>query len=228
MQDSTADMRLFRRGSLLIRIGPVSGPDVEVGHGVEPALRLRSLLEEGDPEVLARFVDKYLAGAGMGLHLWGDERLPKRPLVWNMVRSADGARAEGAGWDRACLRIANVHALIVRHASSLPVDKEWLSSFLDEHVASAERCYEVARASPDLAPISDSNLALLRLFSGKAEEALGILGGLGDSHEMIVKRTMALDALGRREDALAELSRIPAEGMDRRATALRLRLEGAP
>jgi len=226
MQDATADLRLFRRGSLLLRIGPVAGEDIEIGRGVEPALRLRSLLEEGDAEGLARFVDKYLAGAGIGLHLWGDERVPRRALVWNVVKSVDSIGTEAEGWDRACLRIANVHSLIVKHASLMPVDGDWLSAFLAAHIKTAEKCYARARTATELASTSDSNLALLRLFSGKGDEALGILEELGDALEITVKKAIVLEGLGRNEDALSIIAKIPQEKIDPRVMALRLRLEG--
>ncbi|MDD1771210.1 MAG: hypothetical protein LUO79_09025, partial [Methanomassiliicoccales archaeon] len=193
---------------------------------VEPALRLRSLLEEGDAEGLARFVDKYLAGAGVGLHLWGDERVPRRTLVWNVVRSADSVGTEGEGWDRACLRVANVHTLIVKYASTMPVDGNWLAAFLAAHVKAAESGYAKARATKELAAISDSNLALLRLFSGKGDEGLGILEGLGDSLEITVKKAIVLEGMGRNEEALSIIAKLPPESVDRRVTALRLRLEG--
>jgi tetratricopeptide (TPR) repeat protein len=226
MQDATADLRLFRRGSLLLRIGPVVGEDVEVGRGVEPALRLRSLLEEGDPEGLARFVDKYLAGAGIGLHLWGDERIPRRSLVWNVVKASDSANTQGVGWDRACIRVANVHSLVVSNASALPVDREWLAAFMASHTRAAEKCYSRASDAKELAATSSSNLALLKFYNGKGDEALRMLEGLEDSSEIIVKKAIVLDGLGRREEALSALQRIPQERMDRRTTALRLRLEG--
>ncbi|MGD1060829.1 MAG: hypothetical protein ABR879_05170 [Methanomassiliicoccales archaeon] len=226
MQDATADLRLFRRGSLLLRIGPVVGEDVEIGRGVEPALRLRSLLEESNSEGLARFVDKYLAGAGIGLHLWGDERVPGRTLVWSVVKAADSARTEGEGWDRACLRAANVHSLIVKHASIIPVDRNWLSAFLGAHVKAAEKGYERSRTTENLKVVSDSNLALLTLYSGKGEEALKLLEGLGDSPEISIKRAIILEQLGKKEDAIAALDSLPQERLDGRVMALRLRLEG--
>jgi len=226
MQDATADLRLFRRGSLLLRIGPVAGEDLEIGRGVEPALRLRSLLEEGDPAGLARFIDKYLAGAGIGLHFWGDEIVPHRSLVWSVVKAADSTRPEGAGWERACLRVGNVHALIVRHASAMPVDKDWLDGFLASHTKAAENCYERSSSAEELEAAWGSNLALLRLYSGRGEEALAMLEELGDSYEVVVKKAIVLEDLGRREDALSVLQRIPQERLDRRATALMVRLEG--
>ncbi|HVO78222.1 MAG TPA: hypothetical protein VMS79_05070 [Methanomassiliicoccales archaeon] len=228
MQDSTADLRLFRRGSLLLRIGPVVGEDVEVGRGVEPALRLRSLMEEGNSESLARFVDKYLAGAGVGLHLWGDERIPRRALVWSVVKAADSARLEGSGWERACLRVANVHSLLVKHASAMPVDHDWLSAFLTSHAKAAEKCYSYSSSSKELEVTSAANFALLKFYSGRGDEALQILEGLGGSFEVIVKTAIVLEGLGRRDEALSTLQRIPQEQMDRRATELRLRLEGTP
>ena len=232
MQDPTADSRLFHRGSLIIRIGPVAGEDVELGRGVEPALRLRSLLEKKDEIALGAFVDKYLAGAGVGLHLWGDERLPKRSLVWNVVSSIKGGEGNGQAWGRASLRIGNVHSLIVKNAAPLPVDGQWLSNFLIYHTREAEKAYVRGRQVTELSSIADSDLAMLRLFSGKGEEALGLLEPLSDASDpmnmpFIIKRAVVLDILGRKDGALAELAKVPTERMDRRALALKLRLEDA-
>ena len=161
------------------------------------------------------------------MHLWGDERVPRRTLVWNVVRSVDSVATEGEGWDRACLRVANVHSLIVKHAFSMPVDGDWLSAFLAAHVKSAEKGYGRARTTKELASTSDSNLALLRSFSGKGDEALGILEGLGGS----LWRSRSRRRSSWREWARTrKLSRsspsIPQENVDRRVMALRLRLEG--
>ncbi len=233
MQDPAADARLFQRGSPMIRIGPVAGDDLQLGRGMEPALRLRSLLEKKDKEPLGAFVDKYLAGAGVRLHLWGDERLPKRTLVWGVVSAVRGGEGNGSQWARAHLRVANVHALIVKRVLELPVDPEWQSATVSKHSAEAEKGFARSRLSPELTSISDSNLALLCSWMGKQERALALLeplSGKADDREdalFVIKKALVLSRSERNDEALATLGSIPVELMDVRALALKARLEAS-
>ncbi|HTY47441.1 MAG TPA: hypothetical protein VMB46_07230 [Methanomassiliicoccales archaeon] len=232
MQDPAADARLFQRGSPMIRIGPVVGEDLQLGRGIEPALRLRALLEKKDKEPLGAFIDKYLASAGVRLHLWGDERLPKRSMVWSVVNAAKGKDESGPRWARAHLRAANVHVLIVKRVLELPVDPDWLAKTVAKHSGEAEMGFAQARLSPDLASISDSNLALLCSWTGKRDEALALLEPLSDKPDdkngslFTIKKAIVLSRSGRNDEALAALGSIPLELMDVRALALKARLEG--
>ena len=97
---------------------------------------------------------------------------------------------------------------------------------MNTHAKAAEGGYAKASGAKDLSEVSNSNLALLELYSGNANQALEMLDKLGDSFEIIVKRAIVLEALGERDTALSVLQKIPQERMDRRATALGLRLEG--
>ncbi len=232
MMDPAADARLFQRGSPMIRIGPVVGEDLQVGRGIEPALRLRSLLEKKDKEPLGAFIDKYLASAGVRLHLWGDERLPKRPLIWSVVSSVKDGEGESVQWARAQLRAANVHSLIVKRILELPVDPDWLSRTVAKHTSDAEKGFARSR-SADLTPISDSNLAMLRSWTGRPEDALGLLDQLlarADDEGrglFTIKKALVLSRAGRNDEAMSVLAAMPVESMDVRALALKTRLEAS-
>ena len=71
------------------------------------------------------------------MHLFGDELLPRRPFIWELIKQTEGVEIASEVWARASLRMANVHILLVRAASRLAVDESWQTPFLKSHTGSA-------------------------------------------------------------------------------------------
>jgi hypothetical protein len=231
-QDPGADARLQQTGSISLRIGPVSGPDFSWGGGVEPALRLRSLLERSDKTDLPSFVEEYLAGAGIGLHVWGYERLPRRALVWKLVEECEELELRSELWARASVRMGNLHSLTILAATELPVDEPWLSDFVQERSKAALKLYSRAEPFPGVNRVARSNEATLYAWLGRSEDALRVLDELlgertdEESAHINLKKAMVLCGSGRRAEGLGLLSTISLELADLPAKHFRAELEG--
>lgn len=231
LQDPCADARLLQMGSIALRIGPVVGPDYLLKGSVEPAVRLRSLLERADKSMVPGFVDEYLAAAGIGLHVWGYERLPRRGLLWKIVEDCEELDLASEAWARASMRMANLHALTVLAASELPVDEGWLQDFCKERGRAATKLYARADAYPELSRIARSNTAMLHAWLGRPEEAVRMLDELkGERMDeelaaVTLKKAMILCDSGRRDECLDVLNLIPPELQDWHARRFRSELE---
>ena len=69
--EPTADARLLKMNSVSMRIFPINGPALSYGAGLDAPLRLPALMEHERISAFPSFVDDYLAGAGVGLHVFG-------------------------------------------------------------------------------------------------------------------------------------------------------------
>jgi len=230
--DPTADARLHKVQSVSMRIFPTIGPTLSFGPGLDAPLRLSALMEHERIADFPSFVDEYLAGAGVGLHLFGDEMLPLRPFVWEMIKQTEGVEIASEAWARASLRMANVHILLVRAVALLTVEENWQTSFLRNHTGSAlslsARCKEYSK----LNRIAASNLQMMNAFLGNVEEAIAELDELGmeagdDSYQIAIKRAMLLMRAGKDDLAREALKSIPVSLDDARARRLSSRLEGS-
>ncbi len=215
-----------------MRVFPTNGPALSYGAGLDAPLRLPALMEHENIAAFPSFVDEYLAGVGAGTHLFGDELLPRRPFVWELIKQAEGIEMPGEVWARASLRMANVHILLVRAASRLAVDENWLTPFLKRHTGSALALCGRSKEHPVLNRVAASNLQMMNAFLGNVEEAIAELGKLetgadDDSYRITIKKAMLLVQVGKVELAKVELQRIPASFDDVRARRLRARLEGS-
>jgi len=230
-QDPCSDARLQQMGSVTLRIGPVVGSDHYLGGGVEPALRLRSLMERPEKSNLPGFVEEYLAGVGIGLHVWGYERLPRRGLIWKVVEACEELEFKSEVWARASVRMANLHSLTVLAATELPLDDTWFSGFVKERSGAALRLYSRADQYPSVARVARSNMAMLHAWLGRPEEAIKILDELKaepmdeESANLTLKKAMILCNSGHRADGAQVLDLIPVELMDWRAKRFRSELE---
>jgi len=230
-QDPSADARVSEFGSATIRIGPVVGPDLSFGPSVPPALRLRALLERKDKGALPCFLDEYLAGVGVELHLWGDERLPSRLLIWNILRDCSDLKLEGEQWARAAVRIGNIHALLVLGTIDLPLDDSWLAIFIKEHAVKATALYAQGAQASALVTIAESNRTLLMAQMGEAEKGLALLDSLlerkaGEEAQLQLKKSAVLMALDRKEEAIGILKALDRKTLSRRQVDILHRQEG--
>jgi hypothetical protein len=217
MQDPAADMRLQQVGSAVLRIGPVPSSDLEFGEGVEPAIRLRSILERGEHAQLQSLIEEYLASAGIALHVWGDERVPRRAFLWRMVQEVKAIEVKGEIWARASVRMGNLHVLLALAAARLPVDKDWQSSFIKEASTVALALYSRAKEHRPLWKVAQSNQAMLYAWIGRTEDALRILDDLcayrvdRETVNYTIKRAMILTEAGRGDECREDVAHIPEE-----------------
>jgi len=220
MQDPAADQRLQQVGSVILRIGPVPSSELDFGEGVEPAIRLRSLMERGEMGQLQTLVEEYLASLGMPLHVWGDERLPRRAFLWRMMEEVKGIEIKSEIWAKASLRMGNIHALLVLAASELPVDEDWQTAFIKEHEGVALSLYSRSKEHRPLWKVAQSNQAMLYAWMGRREEALSILEDLRpyrvdrETVSFALKRAMVLCDSGKKKECREELSQVPDELLD--------------
>jgi hypothetical protein len=234
MQDPAADLRLHQVGSAILRIGPVPSSELDFGEGVEPAIRLRSLLDRGETGQLQTLVEEYLASVGVSLHVWGDERLPRRAFLWRLMEDVKGLEIKSEVWARASVRMGNVHALLVMAASELPVDEGWQAQFMREHEEFALGFYSRGRENRPLWKIAQSNQAMLYAWMGRKEEALAILEDLRpyrldkDTVSFALKRAMVLRGAGKEKECREELSQVPVELLDSHLRRIKFGLEAKP
>ena len=230
--DPTADARLLKIQSVSMRVFPTNGPALGYSASLDAPLRLPALVEHENVAAFPSFVDEYLAGIGIGVHLFGDELLPRRPFVWELIKQAEDVEIASEVWARASLRIANVHILLVRAASRLAVDESWLTPFLKKHTGSALSLSSRSKDYPKLNRVAASNLQMMNAFLGNAEEAIAELTKLeaeadDDPYQITIKKAMLLMHAGKDKLAKEELQKIPASFNDLRARRLRARSEGS-
>jgi len=231
MQDPAADMRLHQVGSAVLRVGPVTSIDMEFGEGVEPAIRLRNLMERGDQGPLQTLVEEYLASCGVTLHVWGDERLPRRTFLWRLVEEVRALEVKSEIWARASVRMGNLHALLVMAAVRLPADEAWRSAFIKEKSSIALTLYSRARDHRPLWKVAQSDQAMLYSWIGRTDDALRILEDLTayradrETVNYAIKRAMVLFDVGRGDECREELSLIPEELLDPHLRRIRTSLE---
>ncbi len=229
--DPTADARLLRMQSVSMRVFPTNGPALIYGAGIDAPLRLPALMEHERIAAFSSFVDDYLAGIGVGLHVFGDELLPRRPFVWELIKQTEEVEIASEEWARASIRMANVHILLVRAVSRLAVDEDWQTSFLKSHTGSALRLCERSKAYPNLHRIASSNLQMMNAFLGNLEEAIAELDKLesadDDYTQITIKKALLLLQAGKDAMAKEALQRLPPSFNDNRAAKLKVRLEGS-
>ena len=218
--------------SVSMRVFPTNGPALGYSASLDAPLRLPALMEHENVSAFPSFVDEYLAGIGVSMHLFGDELLPRRPFVWELIKQAEGVEIASEVWARASLRMANVHILLVRAASRLAVDESWLTSFLKKHTGSALSLSGRSKDYPKLNRIAASNLQMMNAFLGNVEEAIAELEKLeteadDDTYPIAIKKAMLLMQVGKSELAKEALQGIPASFDDMRVRRLKSRSEGS-
>lgn len=230
--DPKSDQRLFQISSLYLRIGPVSSADVSYSKGLEPALRLREILASEDKAGLPQFVGSYLAGLGVGLYLRGDERLPRRGIIWNILQSAVDLDFKTEQWASASIRMGNILALLVKEVSRLPIEASAVLPFVQKNSDLARMLYARSLPYPSLDPAAAANGILLDHWTGNSEKALSEIGNKIDlekseaikAHLLIVKATMLFES-GMQSQAVQILESIPGKVRDERIARLKALIE---
>ncbi|MHC1679859.1 MAG: hypothetical protein AB9860_01230 [Methanomassiliicoccales archaeon] len=167
--DPRSDLRSLGIRSACMRIGPSSQGEVLLRKGSDPYLLVERTMQAEDRSHLPTVIDHYLAGMGVGLHLMGDEQLPMRPQVKELLSIPDRMDFQGERWGRALLRLGNLLALSARDMSRLPLGDDVRNEIFRDRAARALALYDRAAAVPELAPISRTNTAVLRFWGGDSE-----------------------------------------------------------
>jgi len=167
--DPRSDLRSLGIRSACLRVGPSSQGEVLLRKGSDPYLLVERTLQAEDRSHLPTVLDHYLAGMGVGLHLMGDEQLPVRPKVRELLTIPDTMEYQGERWGRALLRLGNLLALSARDLSRLPLGDDLRRGLFADRASRALALYRRAAAVPELAPISNANAAVLRIWGGDIE-----------------------------------------------------------
>ena len=167
--DSRSDLRSLGIRSACMRIGPSSQGELLLRKGSDPYLLMERTLQADDRSHLPTVLDHYLAGMGVGLHLMGDEPLPMRSQVKELLNIPDRMDYQGERWGRALLRLGNLLALSARDMSRLPLGDDARKEIFRDRAARALALYRRAAAVPELASISRTNTAVLRIWGGDGE-----------------------------------------------------------
>ena len=215
LMDPTADQRLVPQRSAAIMIGPLVSPEVKFSKGTEPALTFRTMLTDQDRTRLPSYVDMYLDGVGVPLHLTGFERIPKRELISSIIWNCESLEYDTEFWARACLRIGNLYSLSASRTRHLTVDPTDLRGLMDKHASLARKFYSRSAGFPKLDLISRGNSALLDHWMGESDKAIGSLEKLisapidADNAPFVVQGSIVLLETGQMDNARDALSSIP-------------------
>jgi hypothetical protein len=173
-----------------------------------------------DRSHLPTVLDQYLAGMGVELHLMGDEHLPVRPVLKELTSIPDDMDFQGEKWGRVLLRLGNLLAISAKDVSRLPLGDDGRKEAFVERASRARELYERAAAVPELVPISQANLAMLRHWGGEHQAAIESLKAVANTSDGAkIQLAKVYWDLGR-EDEAAEVVSATA---DIESTILRLR-----
>lgn len=216
--DPRSDLRSLGIRSACMRIGPSSQGEVLLRKGSDPYLLVERTLQAEDRSHLPTVLDHYLAGMGIGLHLMGDEQLPIRPQVKELLNIPDHADYQGERWGRALLRLGNLLALSARDISRLPLGDDVRKEIFRDRAAQAFALYQRAAAMPELEPISRTNTAVLRIWGGDGEALEDLKAAAVDDGGRMQLAKVYWD-MGREDDA----AEVVAMTEDLQESVLRLR-----
>ncbi len=210
--DPFSDIRMSSLSSVRIKVHPSATGALKLG----PAPDLAARLEGMRPDLVPLFVEERLAGLGIGLHLTGDERLPGRPEVWDLLDrfwDHDSATKE---WAQASVRMANTYALVIRGVARLSISTDALAKFLDEHGERTRAIWARADPFPVLRVAALANEALLEHWIGESDKALAMLDYLErreisdwDRRMVDEKRIIILVESERLDEARSLLASLP-------------------
>jgi len=217
--DPRSDIRSLGCRSAYLRVGPSSQGEVLLGKGVDPYLLVERTLQAEDRSHLSTVLDQYLAGAGVGLHLMGDEQIPVRSKLNDLLNIPERMDLQGERWGRALLRLGNLLAISAKDVSRLPLGEDGRKEAFAERAARALSLYQRAMKVPELEPIAKANLAMLRHWGGEHEAALEELRALSSTEDIKLQLAKVYWDLGM-EDEAAETVGTTA---DIEASILRLR-----
>jgi hypothetical protein len=181
--DPRSDQRSLGCRSACLRTRPTSKGEVVVSKGSDTYLLLQRTLQAEDRSHLPTVLDQYLDGLGLGLFLMGDEMLPTRPVLKDLMSIPDQVDYQGEKWGRALLRLGNLMALSARDTSNLPLGDEGRKQAFAQRAAVAMGLYQRAEAIKETEAIAKGNLAMLRNWGGEREVALQELKVLASTSE---------------------------------------------
>lgn len=218
--DPRSDLRSLGSRSACLRVGPGSKGEVLLGKGSDPYLLVQRTLQYEDRSHLPTVLDQYLAGMGVDLHLMGDEHMPMRPMLKELIAVPDDLDFPGERWGRALLRLGNLLAISARDVSRLPLGEDGRREGFVERASRARALYERAAAVPELRSISQANLAMLRHWGGEHQAAIESLKTVANTSDACkVQLAKVYWDLGREDEAAEVVSAT----MDIETAILRLR-----
>lgn len=215
LMDPTADQRLVPQRSAAMMIGPLVSPEVRFSKGTEPALTFRTMLTDEDRSRIPSYIDMYLDGVGIPLHMTGFERIPKRELISSMIWNSESLEYDTEFWARACLRIGNLYSLSASRVRYLTVDPKDQRELMEKHAALARKFYSRSSRFPKLDLIAQGNSALLDHWMGMSDRAVGELEKLlaapinAENAPFAVQGAIVLLESGHMDGARDALSSIP-------------------
>ena len=215
--DPNADQRLVPLRSAAMMIGPLVSPELKFSKGTEPALTFRTMLTDQDRSRIPSYVDMYLDGVGVPLHLTGFERIPKRDLISSIIWNCETLEFDTEFWAKACLRIGNLYSLSASRIRYLAVDPKDLNELMQKHAGLARKFYSRSARFPNLDVIAKANSALLTHWMGESEKAIDILENLlqnqitPENAPFVVQGAIVLLESGHMDNGRDALSMIPEE-----------------
>lgn len=204
--DPRSDQRSLGCRSACLRTRPTSKGEVLIGKGSDSYLLLQRTLEAEDRSHLPTVLDHYLDGLGLGLFLMGDEVLPARPVLKDLMHIPDHVDYQGERWGRALLRLGNLMSLSARDVSRLPLGDEGRKQAFASRAAVAYDLYKRAEAIKETEGMAKGDLAMLRLWGGEREAALQELKALAPTSEgAALQLAKAYHDLGMEDEAAEAL-----------------------
>jgi hypothetical protein len=163
--DPMADLRFTTTNSIALRIGPSFVGEIHLGKSVDPSLTFERMINSEEKSHIPSFIDKYLGDLGVGLELTGEEMVPSRKFIADMIKASDALDFEIDTWGKACLRMANIVALAVRNVADLPLEPADSFSLLEDLQVRASGLYSKAKRFPQLESIAQKNLGKMSAWA---------------------------------------------------------------
>jgi hypothetical protein len=213
--DPNADQRIVPLRSAAIMIGPLVTPEIRISKGTEPALTFRTMLTDQDRSRIPSYVDMYLNGVGVPLHMTGFERIPRRDLISSIIWNCESLEFDTEFWAKACLRIGNLYSLSAERVRYLTIDPEDRKGLMERHASLARKFYSRSANYPRLEMIAQGNSALLEHWLGNSEKAIETLEKLlaspitAENAPLVVQGSIILLETGQMGSANEALGSIP-------------------
>jgi len=218
--DPRSDNRSFGSRSACLRIGPSSKGEVQLGKGSDPYLLVQRTLQVEDRSHLPTVLDQYLSGLGAGLCLMGDEQIPPRSMLGELVAIPEKMDYPGERWGMVLIRLGNLLAISARDISRLPLGENARKEAFRERAGKAADLYRRAGQIAELEGTARGNLAMLRHWAGDhqaAEDELKVLSPSSDNAKLQLAKV--LWDMGREEEAVEFTS----QTLDPDGAAVRIR-----
>jgi len=208
--DPRSDLRSLGSRSACLRIGPSSQGEVLLSKGSDPYLLMEKTLQAEDRSHLPTVLDQYLSGLGVDLCLMGDEQIPDRPMLKELVTLPESMDYPGERWAKVLIRIGNLMAISARDISRLPLGEDARREAFRERAGKAADLYRRAGRIAELEGTARGNLAMLRHWAGNHQAAMEELRSVSaSSDDAKLQLAKVLWDLGREEEAVVIISQSP-------------------